>query len=92
MAITEFGILMPFSYGFPIEFIADYLEQTFTWLYQAENKFIGYPQDGYHLVQKWAWFSVTDLTYSSSNLGDLASGKLTFVGESFRSMVLSMAP
>ena len=70
------------------ELVASYLEQTFTWLSQAEDESIGYPEDGYHLVQKWAWFSISDPTYSSSNLGDLSSGKLTFVGERFRSMVL----
>jgi hypothetical protein len=87
LALTEFGILMPTSYGFPPETVADYLEQTFTWLYQAQDESIGYPADAYHLVQKWAWFSVSDSTYPSSDLGEIASGKLTLVGERFRAMV-----
>jgi len=87
LALTEFGILMPTSYGFPYEAIADYLEQTFTWLYQAQDPSTGDPADGFHLVQKWAWFSITDINYPSSNLGDLASGQLTLVGERFREMV-----
>jgi hypothetical protein len=92
LALTEFGILMPSSYGFPAEMVASYLEQTFTWLSQVQDKSIGYPEDGYHLVQKWAWFSISDPTYSSSDLGDLSSGKLTSVGESFRSIVQTMVP
>ena len=72
LALTEFGILMPASYGFPSDIVASYLEQTFTWLSQVQDELIGYPEDGYHLVQKWAWFSISDPTYSSSDLGDLA--------------------
>ena len=92
LALTEFGILMPASYGFPSDVVAGYLEQTFSWLSQVQDEAIGYPEDGYHLVQKWAWFSISDPTYSSSNLGDLASGKLTLVGERFRDTVSSITP
>jgi hypothetical protein len=90
LALTEFGILMPSSYGFTTDVVGSYLEQTFTWLSEVSDEPIGYPEDGYHLVQKWAWFSISDPTYSSSNLGDLSSGKLTFVGERFRNTVSSM--
>jgi hypothetical protein len=92
LALTEFGILMPASYGFPDDMVASYLEQTFTWLSIAKDTSSGYPQDGYHLVQKWAWFSITDPTYTSSDLGDLSSGGLTLVGERFRSTVSSLNP
>ena len=87
LALTEFGILMPNSYGFPPESIANYLEQTFTWLYNTQDEMIGYPSDSYYLVQKWAWFSISDPNYSSSNLGDLATGQLTLAGERFRTVV-----
>ena len=92
LALTEFGILMPSSYGFPVEAVADYLEQTFVWLYQAQDELTGNPNDEYHLVQKWAWFSVSDPTYSSSDLGDLPSGNLTGAGEKFRNIVSSVIP
>ncbi len=87
LALTEFGILMPISYGFPVEAIADYLTQSFTWLYQAQDEQVGNPEDNYQLVQKWAWFSITDPGYSSSNLGELSTGTLTPIGERFRSVV-----
>ena len=87
LALTEFGILMPNSYGFPPQSIADYLEQTFVWLYRAQDQTIGFPEDTYHLVQKWAWFSISDPNYPSSNLGDITTGKLTQVGEQFRTSV-----
>jgi hypothetical protein len=92
LALTEFGILMPAVYGFPSDFVSSYLEQTFTWLYLVKDLSIGYPDDEYHLVQKWAWFSITDPTYSNSDLGDLPSGKLTEVGEKFRHTVSNMEP
>lgn len=92
LALTEFGILMPAAYGFPSEMVGDYLEQTFTWLDQTKDESIGNPDDGYRLVQKWAWFSISDPTYSTSDLGDLPSGKLTVVGEKFREFALTMEP
>jgi hypothetical protein len=92
LALTEFGILMPAPYGFPADVVGSYLEQTFTWLTQTQDGTIGYPEDGNHLVQKWAWFSVSDPTYASSDLGDLSSSKLTSLGESFRNMVATMLP
>ena len=92
LALTEFGILMPAEYGFPSDVVTSYLEQTFTWLYLVQDRSIGYPGDEYHLVQKWAWFSISDPTYSTSDLGDLSSGKLTLVGEKFRDTVSTMEP
>ena len=92
LALTEFGILMPASYGFPAEQVARYLEQTFAWLDQAKDGSTGYPRDGYRLVQKWAWFSISDPTYSTADLGDLTSGSLTMLGEQFHDFVLSMEP
>lgn len=92
LALTEFGILMPTSYGFPTEMIADYLEQTFTWLYKAKDVSVGYPEDSFRLIQKWAWFSLSDPTYPSSNLGDLSNNQLTIIGERFQNVVSYMHP
>ena len=92
LALTEFGILMPADYGFPSDMIASYLVQTFNWLDQTKDEFIGDPNDEYHLVQKWAWFSISDPIYSTSDLGDLPSGRLTIVGEKFRDTVFAMEP
>jgi hypothetical protein len=92
LVLTEFGILMPSSYGFPTDMVASYLEQAFTWLSEVKDESSGYPEDGYHLVQKWAWFSISDPTYGSSDLGDLPNSRLTSVGERFRSTVTSLFP
>ena len=92
LALTEFGILMPADYGFPSDMVASYLVQTFNWLDQTKDEFIGDPNDEYHLVQKWAWFSISDPIYSTSDLGDLPSGRLTIIGEKFRDTVSTMEP
>lgn len=92
LALTEFGILMPTAYGFPTEMVGSYLEQTFSWLDQVKDESTGDPDDGYHLVQKWAWFSISDPTYATSNLGDLTRGRLTIVGEKFRNILSNMEP
>jgi hypothetical protein len=92
LALTEFGILMPASYGFPGETVADYMETTFTWLSQSRDESTGFPEDGYHLVQKWAWFSISDPTYPNSDLGDISTGRLTPLGETYRKLISSMNP
>ena len=92
LALTEFGILMPASYGFPPEFVARYLDETFQWLYETTDSEIGFPEDQFLLVQKWAWFSLSDPTYSSANLGDLTGGKLTPAGKKFQDFVVQHSP
>jgi hypothetical protein len=92
LALTEFGILMPTPYGFPTEVTENYLTETFTWLYRNTDPTIGYPEDGYRLVQKWAWFSLSDPVYSSADLGDLSSGQLTSIGKKFRDFIIQNSP
>ncbi len=86
LALTEFGILMPADYGFPPEVIAQYMKDTTHWLATAQDGVLGYPPDQYHLIQKWAWFSLSDTQFTVANLGDLTTGKLTPLGETFRSL------
>ncbi len=88
LAITEFGILLPEQFGYTTEFIADYLENSFIWLYSAADTNSGLKKDGYHLVQKYAWFSLNDQIYPAANLADLTSKKLTEIGESFRNTAI----
>ena len=84
LAITEFGILLPEQFGYTPEFVADYLNHSFIWLDSAVDTDLGLEKDGYHLVQKFAWFSLNDQIYPVANLADLPSNRLTEIGESFR--------
>lgn len=92
LSLTEFGILMPASYGFTDHIVEKYMEETFSWLYAANDENIGNPQDQYHLVQKWAWFSLADPLYPTSDLANLESGNLTSLGEFFRGMLVAVRP
>jgi hypothetical protein len=88
LALTEFGILMPEDYGFPLENVKKYMQDTFQWLQNAQDEVTGYPGDDNKLVQKWAWFSLSYDLYPAPNLADLKINKLTGLGETFREYVL----
>jgi len=92
LALTEFGILMPQDYGFPTELVQQYMRDSFTWLASATDASIGQPQDGNHLVQRWAWFSLSDPFYPGSDLADLPKGCLTPLGETYREFVSNYLP
>jgi hypothetical protein len=81
MIITEMGILMPSSYGFPPATVNAYMDATFEFLNTATNRTYGYSADGYRLVQRWAWFSLNAYDIN----GTLYSyGSLTETGRHFR--------
>jgi len=87
LALTEFGILMPSEYGFPTEAVADYLQATVGLLMQLHDRASGYPADGNLLVQRWAWFSLSDAQFPTGNLANLDTGRLTVLGQSYRRSV-----
>ena len=91
LAVTEFGILLPPSFGYSPEVVARYLEGTFQWLDAASDPLTGCPTDEYRLVQRWAWFSLADETFPVANLVDMSSGQLTPAGEAFRRFTLARA-
>jgi hypothetical protein len=92
LAVTEFGILMPDDYGFTPDVVASYLSETFTWLDGARDDQVGYPQDENRLVQRWAWFSLYDKLYYTSNLAHLESNALTDIGLAFQKFVEERSP
>jgi len=91
LALTEFGILMPPEYGFTPEIVSQYLKDSFHLLLTMQDEDTGYPSDDNRLVQRWAWFSLTDPVYPTSNLADLESDRLTIVGEAYRDFTSSLA-
>ena len=92
LAITEFGILMDPIYGFTPDVVAKYVLDTFNWLGEARDEQIGYPEDDNRLVQRWAWFSLYDPLYPTSNLADLKADALTEIGQAFREYNLEHRP
>ena len=87
LALTEYGILMPPEYGFPLESVADYIQATAALLMQLQDPASGYPADGNRLVQRWAWFSLSDTQFPTGDLASLDTSRLTIVGQAYRRAV-----
>lgn len=87
LIVSEYGIPMPADYGFPPQRVNAFIENTFTFFRTAADPALGYPADGYRLVQRWCWFSLADTTYPTGNLYDPQSHSLTAVGEDWKTVV-----
>lgn len=86
LVVTEYGILLPEEFGFSQDFIANYLSLTSEWMLSYQDQEIGYPDDNYRLVQKFAWFSLSDRNFQTADLVVLDHETLTPIGESFKSL------
>ena len=84
LALTEFGILLPESFGYSQYWVSKYLSASVAWLDSATNEQTGFAKDGNRLVQRWAWFSLSDPSFASSNLANLGAGRLTIIGQAYR--------
>jgi hypothetical protein len=80
--LSEYGILMPPDYGFDAARVNAFMNKTFNYLTTAADPALGYPADGYRLVQKWSWYSATDETYNGW-LFDSGTRQLTAIGQNF---------
>jgi hypothetical protein len=92
LAVTEFGILLSGQEGFSQEFIAQYLLQACAWLDEASDRGTGYPGDEHRLVQRWAWFSLSDPLFPAADLVDLELNRFTPVGEAYQAYTLPSRP
>jgi hypothetical protein len=103
LILSEFSILYPYvvSNGncwvqdengscFTQQRVTDFLAGTFNYLYNAADPELGYPEDGYRLVQQSLWFSVNNdngVGYVSNLVNDNA---LSQPGQAFASYVNSL--
>lgn len=62
LIITEYGVNMPPHYsGFSPEEVRDhFMYPSFQHFLNQTDTDIGYPDDGYRLVQRWNWYSLDD--------------------------------
>jgi hypothetical protein len=84
LIVSEYGILMPTDYGFPHDKVEEFMLSTFEFFRTAADPDLGYPSDGYRLVQRWCWYSLSDTRYPTGNLLRLDSGDPTRLGQAFR--------
>jgi hypothetical protein len=95
LTVSEYGVLMPADYGFPADVVNEYMADTFDFMSTAVDPQTGDPNDNFHLVQTWSW-------YSTGGMGDEYNGYLfenvagTWVlsemGEQFRDYTAVIPP
>lgn len=89
LIVSEYGILMPEDYGFPSERVREFMYATFDYFMTATDHSLGYPADGDRLVQRWAWYSLSDTNYATGNLFDPDTGLITPLGLAYGSYTSS---
>jgi hypothetical protein len=60
LIVSECGVLMPESHGFPPEVVSSFLIETLDTLLSARDPMIGFPADDNRLVQAVSWYSAAD--------------------------------
>ena len=60
LIVSEYGILFNAELGYGYERVRNYMLATFDYFLSASDPSLGYPADGYRLVQRWAWYSLDD--------------------------------
>lgn len=90
LIVTEYGILMPAEYGFPAKRVERFMLDTFAFFRSAADRSLGYPADGYRLVQRWCWYSVYDPRYPTGNLVEPDHNRLTALGHAFAEYASSL--
>lgn len=90
MIVSEYGILMPPSYGFPAEVVSQYMTDTFNYMLTQTDPVLGFAADDNRLVQKFSWYSTSDIAFNGSLFESTTSNpstppfKLSLIGENYR--------
>jgi len=90
LVVSEYGILMPESYGFAPDAVAGFMADTFDFFLTAADAELGYPADDNRLVQAFCWYSNSDTLYPTPSLFDPQTRALTPVGEMFTAYVAGL--
>jgi streptogramin lyase len=99
LIVTEYGILMPWEYGFTSDRVNSFMDATFAWMATVTDTQLGDPSDGYRLVQRWAWYSLDDQMWDwqtgvgfNGNLFDPDTTEITVFGGHFATHTSSFPP
>lgn len=71
LIISEYGILLPDTFGYPMHIVSEFMWNSFDLFVDLRDPALGYPADEYRLVQRWVWFSSRYDLYESGNLYDV---------------------
>ena len=72
--LSEYGILMPEDYGFPVDKVNAYMNDSFNYLLTKTDPQLGYFPDGNRLVQRFSWYSTIDINFNGSLFQHLVNG------------------
>jgi hypothetical protein len=89
------GCLISDEYGgcFTPNRVTAFMQASFDYMESATDPNLGYPLDGYRLIQRWLWFSLnTTGAGSVSNLLDGSPLALTQQGQAFKGGVAERTP
>jgi hypothetical protein len=91
LIVSEYGILLPDSFGYDSPRVITFMLGTFDYFATATDPNLGLPADGNRLVQRWAWYSLNDKRFeghtSHSHLFEPSTKELTPLGIAFRDYV-----
>ncbi len=90
LIVSEYGLLMPEDYGFDTDRVIRFMIGTYQIMLTATNDDLGYPADDNRLVQRWAWYSLSDDRYATGNMLDLTTGELTEIGKAHQRFVATL--
>lgn len=90
LLVTEYGILMPTSYGFPPDLVSHFMTESFQYFLTARDPDTGYPADDDRLVQAFCWYSAADTVYPTSNLFNPKTHAITQVGKAYQEFVATL--
>ena len=96
LIITEMGVLAQTPEGsctgcFPRETINQFMYDTFDYMLNAIDPEIGYPADGYRLVQRWTWYALNPTLNFNGYLFD-RDGEITDFGLNFANYTARFLP
>jgi hypothetical protein len=91
--LTEYGVQMPadLGSGFPPSRVNAFMTKTFDYMLTATDPSLGDPTDGNRLVQRWAWWSLTD-TSTNGWLFDPITHNRTVFGDQWAAYTAQLSP
>jgi hypothetical protein len=98
LVITEYGVLFPEDYSdedgrlFSQPRVGAYMTSTFDLMLNETDPKIGFPFDDNRLVQRWAWFSLSEADVMGGALFDPQTGELRLLGQYFQDYTSAISP
>jgi hypothetical protein len=89
--LSEYGVQMPPDYGFPPTRVNAYMTKTLEYMLTSTDPLLGDPTDGYRLIQRWAWWSLTDTSTNGWLFDPITHNRTTF-GDQWVSYAAQVSP